>query len=174
MEFSLSNVFSFGELSQLNLIQQILETNEKSFKYGLMLTQEQAKELAICKKETLYEEQRIEFKESAITKIIEKFCESTYISKDEYAETMAQLTEIFFETKNESEDTLADDELIDVMFILFENTSGGSLECLRSRDLEAICRNIRHGAKNIFDPDSRYDDGLYDEKDDDLEENFDE
>ena len=174
MEFLQSDIFSFGQLSQINLANQIMKTNEKSCEYGLMLTEKQAKELAVCRKETLSDERRIEFKESAVTKIIEKFCESSYIRQNEYSDTLAELIEIFYENKNESEDTLGDDELIEVMFLLFENKSGGSLEDLRSRDLEAICRNIRHGARNIFNPDSRYDDEKYEDDDEYFEENFDE
>ena len=175
MEFSLSDIFSSGQLSQINLANQILKTNEKSFEFGLLLTEAQANELSVCRKETLSDEKRIEFKESAVTKIIEKFCESSYISQKEYAEILSELIEIFYENKNESEDTLADDELIDVMFSLFEHKSGGSLEDLRTRDLEAICRNIRHGARDIFNPDSRYDGEDYVEDTDDYnEDNFDE
>lgn len=174
MEFSLSDVNNFRQISQVKLSNQILETNEKSSEYGLSLTENQAKELSVCRNETLVDEKRIEFKESAVLKIIDKFCESSFIVQSEYAQTLAELIEIFYENKNESEDSLTDDELIDVMFRLFENTSRGSIEDLRSRDLDAICRNIRHKARNIFDPDSRYDENDKEEIYEDNEEWYDE
>ena len=174
MEFSLSDVNNFKQISQFKLSNQILEMNKKTCEYSLSLTEKQANELAACRKETLLDEKRIEFKESAVLKIIDKFCKSSFVVQSEYAETLAELIGIFYENKNESEDSLTDDELIDIMFRLFENTSRGSIEDLRSRDLDAICRNIRHNARNIFDPDSRYDENDKEEFYEDDEEWYDE
>ena len=109
-------------------------------------------------KDAINNQDRIEFGESATTKLIDKFMKSSYISQKDYADTIAALLDIFYEAKEESEDYLTDDEVIDIMFNFFENVSQGSIELLQNRVMDYLCRNIRHKAKNIFDPDSRYDD----------------
>jgi len=162
MEFELSKILSKSEIINANLKEKILKTNEKSLEYGLSLSEKDVAMLVQYGKEAISNQARIEFGESVTTKLINKFMKSSYISQDDYADTIAILLDIFYEAKEESEDYLIDDEVIDIMFHFFENVSQGSIELLQNRDMDYLCRNIRHKAKNIFDPDSRYDD--YDEE----------
>ena len=157
MEFELSKMFSAGEIVNAGLAEKIMQTNEKAGEYGLVLTPKQAGMLVQAGKDAISTEYRIEFGSSATVKIIDKFCESVYVSQSDYADTIAALIDVFYEAKNESEDSLTDDEVIDIMFYFFENVSNGSIDLLQNRDMDYLCRNIRHKAKNIFDPNSRYD-----------------
>ncbi len=75
--------------------------------------------------------------------------QSSYIAPSEYAETIAELIDIFYEVKEESYDLLTDEDIIDVMYNFFENESGGSLEVLRNRDMEELCRAVRNKANRI-------------------------
>ena len=98
---------------------------------------------------TLRDQKRVEFGDSAINKIIEKFMQSTYISQSNYADTIAALIEVFYEVKEESGDILTDEEVVDAMFDFFEGESGGNIELMYSRDLDALCRNVRYSALGI-------------------------
>lgn len=145
MEYPLADLLSFDDLAEAALSEQILATNEASQPFGLRLTPQDAHMLALHRKETLREEDRIEFTDSVVPKLIERFCRSTFLLQQDFADTIAELIEIFFHTKNECGDALGDEELLDLMFELFEHRCGGSLECLQSRELEAVCKSLRMG-----------------------------
>ena len=102
-------------------------------------------------KDSIREQDRIEFGKSATLKIVDKFMRSSYISQEVYAETIAGLIEVFYEVKEESLDILTDDEVIDIMFDFYENESGGSIEILQNRDMDYLCRKIRNTANGITD-----------------------
>ena len=72
-----------------------------------------------------------------------EFSSSPYVSPDNYLETLHELIEIFYYFKNETLDLISDDNLIRFMKKCFDGRCGGSLEILRSRDLEEMARSIR-------------------------------
>ncbi len=124
---------------------RILSCNEKSAKYGLALTEEETRQLLICRRNTLKEQRRVEFGEGILPKLIDSFCDSQYISQYEYRDTLAALQDIFYLFKNESGDELTDDELIAFMREQFEGVCFGSLEYLSETCLERFAQAIRHG-----------------------------
>ena len=62
-----------------------------------------------------------------------------------YAETLHELTEIFYFYKNETLDLMSDDELIKFMKNSFDGKCQGSLELLSERELANMARNLRYG-----------------------------
>ena len=77
-----------------------LETNQYTQRYGLTLSPEDAQIIAAERRNTLKEHKRVEFGESIMSCLIYEFCDSCYISQDNYLETMLRLQEIFFLYKN--------------------------------------------------------------------------
>lgn len=131
-------------------MQKVIETNEKTKKLGLILSEEDAKTLVERQKETLQEWQRVEFGESILPKLIFTFCDSDFIYQENYAQTIIRLQEIFYLYKNESMDELTDDELLEYMKKCFDGECQGSLELLADTSLEAFARNVRaHTRKYI-------------------------
>lgn len=126
-------------------IQNILETNVYTEKFGLSLTKEDVKLLIQERCNTLKEQQRIEFGEGILTKLIFTFCDSLYIEQRNYLETIIRLQEIFYLYKNESMDGLTDDELLEVMKNAFDGECEGALEYLEDTILENLARSIRRG-----------------------------
>lgn len=153
MGFELSSQFSPNNLINSNLKAEILMTNEKSSEYGFSLSEQDAAMLVQTGKESITEQDRIEFGKSITTKLIEKFMRSTYISQSDYSDTIAALIDVFYEAKEESLDSLTDEEVIDIMYDFFEHESGGSIEVLQNRDMDYLCRKIRYTANNIIDDD---------------------
>lgn len=117
--------------------------------YGLTLTQQQATELVEVRNYELCHIGRIEFGEGIIGKLIVAFCDSPYISQDNYSNTIQAFIEIFYYYKNETLDLLSDDELIKYMKYYFNGTCNGSIELLSSRELDLLARNIRSGSEII-------------------------
>lgn len=129
------------------LIDAIMEMNEYSEKYGLTLSKSDAVMLAEVRAHALYDNGRVEFGVGALPKLIEEFCSSSFLTQENYAQTLSELTEAFYYIKSESGDNISDNDLIRLMKDFFESKSMGDLELLQSRDLEAIVRYINLGQR---------------------------
>lgn len=172
MNFELTPQSLFGSLTDAlnaNLKQEIAATNEKSIEYGLTLTPQDAQMLIAAGNEALSAQDRVEIGKSATVKLIERFMQSTYIRQRDYAQTIAELLEVFYAAKEECGDVMNDDEVIGAMFAFFERESGGDVDALCSRDMERLCRSIRSKAYGYTAaPDeSAYDDSGDEDSDND-------
>ena len=131
-------------------IQKLVETNETTRTFGLALTEEDVKLLAERRIETLKEQQRVEFGDGILPRLIFAFCDSPYIDQGNYVDTISRLQEIFYLYKNESMDELTDDELIELMKDAFDGECEGSLEYLEETALEDFARSIRREGKSFL------------------------
>ncbi|NPV91935.1 MAG: hypothetical protein HPY50_14310 [Firmicutes bacterium] len=156
------------KISRNLAVEEIVRLNEKSSRYGLALTHLDALQLVETRGETLRAVGRIEIGGSTIGKIIEAFCDSSYINQQDYADTLHELLEVFYYMKNETLDLVPDDELIGLMKSFFERSCRGSLELLKNRELELMARNLRFGVPGYADV-GRLDDRPLDGEEDDDE-----
>lgn len=131
-------------------LQKVIECNQYTKKFGVSLTEQDAIMLMEARKNSLKEQERIEFGEGILTKLIYSFCDSPYIYQDNYVDAMESLQDIFYLYKNESLDELTDDELIDYMKDKFEGECQGSLEHLEDTCLEKFARSIRKGTYSFM------------------------
>ena len=111
---------------------------------GLSLTENQFHNLQQHRCQALQSTGRVEFGESILKKLICVFCDSPYVSQDNYEETLIELQDLFYYFKNESMEKLSDDELIEAMYHLFHAEAHGSLEYLAGTSLETLCRALRY------------------------------
>lgn len=126
-------------------ITNIKKCNEYTSKYGLVLSDNQIGNLLERRKETLKETGRIEFREGIIDKLIKEFCDSPYIDQENYAETLYELIEMFYEYKNETMDLITDDELIEFMKKSFDGICQGDLEYLSGTVMYRMRENLLSG-----------------------------
>ena len=145
-EYNLLEIFS-GQ----NQLQKVLDMNQKTQQFGLVLTEQDAKLLVEARGEELRRQQRVEFGESILSKLIFTFCDSEYIFQDNYVETIIRLQEIFYILKNETMDELTDDELLTFMRKQFENVCHGDLEYLEGTCLSNFARAIRADQSKIWE-----------------------
>lgn len=131
------------KLGGQNQIEKMLKLNEQTAAFGLVLSEEDAKVLATKRRDTLKEQQRVEFGEGILPKLIFAFCDSCYIDQNNYVETIGRLQEIFYQYKNETMDELSDDELLESMREAFDGECEGSLEFLEETAMERIARKLR-------------------------------
>lgn len=124
-------------------LQKVLTCNSITADYGLRLTPEDAELLLEVRRDTLKEQQRVEFARGILPKLIEAFCDSDYIRQDSYVETLSELQEILYIYKNESLDLLTDDELLTFMREQFDGVCYGSIEYLSETCLERFAQAIR-------------------------------
>lgn len=126
-------------------VDRVLECNRKTEQFGLVLSQEEAKNLLLNRKTALEDNGRIEFGKGILPKIIELFCDSQFINQETYADTLSELQEIFYSYKNETQDELTDDELLAFMKKQFEEICFGDIEYLRNTCLERYAKAVRSG-----------------------------
>lgn len=126
-------------------VNALIKCNEESEKFGLKLTRDEAKELVVCRNESLKDHKRIEFSSGILEKLIYNFCDSQYIMQDNYMQTLMELQDIFYLFKNESEDKLTDEELINFMKEQFESICTGDTDYLADTCLERFAEAIRAG-----------------------------
>lgn len=159
-------------LGQQDQVAKVLETNEASARFGLVLTQEEAKLIAAEGRKILRQQRRVEFGEGIISKIIYEFCDSQYIQQDGYVDVLIRLQEIFYLYKNEMEDRLTDDELLHLMKEQFEILCFGDLDYLEDTCLANFAQAVRAGYRGFrgsdgygeyarFDETDRWDHELY-------------
>lgn len=156
MRFELT--FFSQSLIEKQAVNEILKCNELTEKYGLLLTEAQALELVETRTSALNANGRIEFGGGIIDKIIYDFCDSPYISKYNYEETLHRLIEMFYYYKNEVMDLISDDDLIEYMKKSFDGVCQGSLEALEGRELYKLAQNIRYGYEWDYSEDDELDD----------------
>jgi len=126
-------------------LEQVRETNGYAERYGLTLSEEDMELLLSEKSRILKNEGRIEFGRSILPQIIQIFCDSSYISQDNYVETLIRLQEIFYEYKNEMHDEITDEELLTFMKEQFEEVCFGDLQYLEGTCLDIFAQAVRAG-----------------------------
>ena len=109
---------------------KILACNKYTEKYGLLLTKQQAIALSQTHISALRENKRIEFRGGIVDKLILAFCDSPYISKNDYEDTIHDLINLFYELKDNTWETISDKDLIEFMKHSFNNYCHGSKELL--------------------------------------------
>lgn len=163
---------AFCALQEKAQVEKILEKNRETERFGLSLSEGEAQLLLAERGNTLKKEQRVEFGDSILPEIIEIFCDSAYITQDNYCETLTRIQEIFFLYKNEMLDEITDGELLEFMKEQWEGVCYGDLDYLEGTCLDLFAQAIRAGYSGFeksggrgefgkFDIVTRWDRGLY-------------
>lgn len=140
-----SFAFSIVDMQKIQTATELRECNELKMRYGLVLSEQQIQSLVERRFEALKNMGRIEFGQGILKKLIAAFCDSPYISQEDYEDTILELQDSFYYFKNESMERISDDELIEFMKQVFDGKAQGSLEYLSGTSLEELCRNTRYG-----------------------------
>ena len=117
-------------------ISKIIECNEFLEKYGLKITPEDVKVIVEKRNEALKKSGRIETSNEIVSRLIKEFCDSSYISNENFLETINELIEAFYYYKTETKNKISDEELIKFMREHYEKTVNGDVSYL-----------VRHGIR---------------------------
>ena len=118
--------------------------------WGMTISPEQAVMLVRRQAEVLRDTGRVDFGGGVLKKPAEAFCDSPYIQPCDWADTLAQLTELFYALKNETRDQLGDDTLIAAMAARFNGDAGASLDALAETDPAWFLRF--DGERSAYEP----------------------
>lgn len=137
-----------GKLATQKSIKNILSLNNKTEKYNLSLSEEQAKELLETRSLMLKETEHIDFGGSTVIEnIIKAFCDSPYLDKRNYETTLHGFVELFYTIKDETYDRIADKDVISFMKNCFNGICGGSFDSLEGDCVPQLIRHINSGKK---------------------------
>lgn len=127
---------------------ELRDCNALTARFGLVLTEQEMKMLASAHENALRDTGRVAFGGGILKKLAETFCDSPFIAREAWADTLAELQDDFYYFKNDSGDRLSDDELIETMKRVFDGPAQGSLDYLSGTSLPELCRRAREN----FDP----------------------
>ncbi|WP_246873674.1 DUF6323 family protein [Paenibacillus dendritiformis] len=145
----LSRLFnSLNTSAQEQVMTELLELNEKTKEYGLVLTPKEIERMMAARSQILYGYGRVELSIQVTKELIESFSDSSFIQQESYADTLNELHEIFYYLKNETEDRISDRKLLYRMKEMFEDDCEGSLDLLKSR-LEEYAEAFRRELQKL-------------------------
>ena len=121
--------------------EKLLALNERTAPYGLRFSAADVVALVRSGEEALRSTGRIEWGDGIASQLIEAFCNSSYLSQD-YAETLCELTALFYQAKSLTEDKLSDRALLHWMKRTFDGECAGSLDRLVGDALPALARRL--------------------------------
>lgn len=130
-------------------LQELAALNDTTSKYGLVLTEHEMKELVEHRFDTLNALRRVEFGRGILPDLVAAFASSPYVMQETYAETIAGLQSVFYRLKEETDEAISDDDLIDSMRVLFDSKAHGSVEYFDSIDphvLVAQAKSVNNDA----------------------------
>ena len=129
-------------LSPAQRTEKLLALNERTAPYGLRLSAAEAAVLVRSGDEALRSTGRIELSDGIAPQLIEAFCDSPYLSQEDYAETLCELTSLFYQAKSLTEDKLSDRALLQWMKRAFDGECAGLLDRLSGEELPALARRL--------------------------------
>lgn len=141
----MNQLISLENLSLQPVSEEILALNEVSMKYGLSLTEQDAKELSVMRGRAITENERVEIGVGIVPEIIKRFCTSRYVTEENYAYILNEITYLFYYIKTETDDKVDDKALLNELFTRFELYCRGSIDTLENREVERIIRKINSG-----------------------------
>jgi hypothetical protein len=144
-----------GAVIRRESVSEILGVNGTTSPKGLVFTPKQAMALLAARDRALLDSGRLELGSGIVKKMILAFYDSSYFQNEQAVDTLESLLEIFYQMKNETFDTLGDDDLIAFLRRRYDRECQGSLELLRDEAFRHLLR-ITHGAVCEEEEDEEY------------------
>ena len=144
-------VFKSGILTDVHnryVANELLALNKQTQKAGIVLSQKDCAEIAECRSELLYENERIEVGAGAVKRIIEEFCDSGYVDQRTFKDTVQGLLDCFYAIKTETEDRADDDTVLEFLKYMFETEVGGDVAHIyASQSYDAFVSSYKNQAE---------------------------
>ena len=141
----MDGLISLENISLRPIEEELTLLNETSAKYGLVLSSDDVHSLAVMRDRSVRENERVEIGGGAVPDIVKKFCTSRYVTQENYAYILEEVTLLFYYIKTETDDRISDGELIDELFARFELECRGDVDTLEAREAEKIIRKVNSG-----------------------------
>lgn len=124
---------------------ELEKANELTARFGLRLNRAQIARIVDKRFQALKDSGRVEFGRGVVRGLIEAFCDSPYMHREDYEETVSELIDSFYYFRGESDALIPDEDLIECMRRHFDEVCQGSLEMLNGTTLSELIRGTRYG-----------------------------
>ncbi len=132
---------------------QLSKSSETAEGFGLSLSEGQLRSLILSETQTLRDMGRLEFGEGILPRLIFAFCDSPYMTRENWLDSLTALQELFYTYKNELNDVLSDDELLEAMHTVFHGRAQGSFTYLENMATERLLNALRSDGEDGDDDD---------------------
>jgi|GEM_PF-352102 len=143
----MNGLIPLERLAPQPVTEDLLALNEITWERGLTLTEEEARELSETRSRALRENDRIEFGSEVMKKLMERFADSRYLDRTNWADVLNEITYYFYYIKAETEDRIGDADLAEEMFTRFELYCRGDIDRFEEKEIERIIRKVNLGKK---------------------------
>ena len=133
--------------NELSLQWQWRRCDQLARRYGMRLTRGQFEHLAQARRQVLQDTGRIDFGGGVLDQLVYAFCDSPFVESRGFALFLEQMQELFYIFKNETQDAVTDEELIQALAALFNGEAQGSLEYLAEIPPQRLVR-VAYGKEN--------------------------
>ena len=131
---------------------ELIALNETTQKHGITLSKRDCADIAEFRAEALTESERLEIGAGAAGRIIEEFCDSGYVDQHNFRQVVEDLLECFYTIKNETEDRVSDDAIMEFLHYLFETAVGGDTSKMyESTALDEFVKNATRDIPSFDD-----------------------
>jgi len=127
-----SFTLSLQKAQAIAAAEELRQCNVLSERYGLSLNEAQIAALVNAQTDALRQTGRIALNGGVLPRLIYAFCDSPFIERWDYCNTLIAMQDLFYAFKNELGGALSDDELIAAMERLFNGRAQGSLSYLEN------------------------------------------
>ena len=127
---------------------QILENMQNNHKPGLLLTREEVLQLCEKRNEVLVLCERLELNGGIMDQLIDAFMDCPYITRDEFADVMEEVIEVFYAMKNVCLDLIDDQTMMRYMRKQLDESHG--VLVMMSDAVNEYCRKTVE--KGIYEP----------------------
>ena len=127
---------------------QILENMQNNHKTGLLLTRKEVFQLCEKRDEVLVQCGRLELNGGIMEQLIDTFIDCPYITRDEFADVMEEVIEVFYTMKNECSDLIDDQTMMHYMRKQLDESHG--VVVMMSDAVNEYCRKTVE--KGIYEP----------------------
>ena len=127
---------------------QILENMQNNHKTGLLLTREEVLQLCEKRNAVLVLCERLELNGGIMDQLIDAFMDCPYITRDEFADVMEEVIEVFYAMKNVCLDLIDDQTMMRYMRKQLDESHG--VLVMMSDAVNEYCRKTVE--KGIYEP----------------------
>jgi hypothetical protein len=120
---------------------------------GLALTAEQVREIVEAEGACLSESRRVSFGESAAVRIVREFASLPFVSEDDAAKTIAELTESFYDLREDFPASTTDAEILESLREAFDGDAAGDAGFAAALAGEALSKRQDFSTYEIADDD---------------------
>lgn len=118
---------------------------------GMPLTASEEREIAETERACLADAGRISFGEGASVRLVRAFAASPFVPRDNAAAVLKELTEVFYELREDFPASVTDAEIVELLAASFDGEAAGDVRVSALQTREALSKRLAQSPYEIAD-----------------------